>query len=110
LEKARHGHFPHAPTGVRARNHHQVLAANGVFEDPAIPSDRDVIGDDHAGHDRLAEAPRGVDDHRILVAAHRIDGEGNERNVAVNELLDHDGDIGGVLRQPTVAAIRDRPV
>jgi hypothetical protein len=63
---------------------HHPVAAEGV-----------VVRGDLAGYNGFAEAGGGLDDHAVLAAMDRVDGEQHSGLVAVHHLLDDDrhGDV-----------------
>ena len=56
-----------------------------------------MVGRDAAIDDALAEAPGGVDEHDLAVAAHRVECEGDAGGFGWHECLDDDGHGGRLV-------------
>src|SRR3954451_17334148 len=75
----------------------------------AVAGQRVVVGRGLAGDDGLAEPARGLDDHAVLAAVHRVDGEHHAGLLAVDHLLDDDGH-GDVLQRALLLPVEDGAV
>ena len=68
------------------------------------PVDHVVVGRNLPTHDRLAEAPTGLDDHVILPGV-GVAGEQNAADGRIDHLLDEDGEAHGALVEPLSMAV-----
>src|SRR5204863_9214969 len=70
------------------------LGADALVSEAAIDDrlrllvDREVVRRDAAADDDVAETEARVDDHAIVFAAHRVDGERDARGLRLDESLD----------------------
>ena len=79
-----------------------------LLHDP-LAGERVVVRRGLTGDHRLAEPARGLDDHAVLAAVHRVDGEQDAGLLAVDHLLDDDRHRD-VLQRALLLPVEDRPV
>ena len=75
--------------------------------DRAVRADDDLVRRDHAGDERFAQSPRCVDQHVVGLAGDRVGREGDERDIAADELLDDDGNPAFVGIQAALPPVGD---
>ena len=79
-----------------------------LLHDP-LAGERVVVGRGLTGDHGLAQPAGGLDDHAVLAAVHRVDGEHDAGLLAVDHLLDDDGHRD-VLQRPLLLPVEDGPV
>ena len=100
----------HLRVGQAGRRRVSRVAAPPV-EDPARRRvDDEVIGVDRAGHHRVAEASRGIEDRLPAPARHRIGGEQHARRLGIHHPLHDHGQRDSGAVDTLGGAVRDRPV
>ena len=93
--------------GVLVFDVHQLLVRDGYVDDlPRLAVDDVVVRGDGPGDDGLAESPRRLDDDARF-AGRRVRGEHHARLLGVDHLLDHDGDVDLVVREPLLVPVVD---
>ncbi len=87
--------------------HHGLLAAYSLEHLPAVAA-HDVVRDDLAGDQRLAEAERRVDDHAVAGARQRVGGERHTGRLGRDLALYDHGERHLVVRYPCLRPVADR--